>query len=113
MGGRYRIDKVFRLIEAEGPIRPIDIAARLHCRRMQVYKALGALLDEGCVQRSEGTKWWTTYTVIPGAYPPQDKRGTAPASRRNLGNIGKADSDWWQPCELAQLLRFPLAGKGD
>lgn len=109
MGGRFRRDKVFRVIEAEGPIRPIDIVKRLRCRRMQVYKALGALLDAGCVQRSEGTKWWTTYTVIPGAFPPDDGRGKHPNSRTM---ITKAASDWWRPCPLADLLRFPLA-KGD
>lgn len=111
MGGRYRLEKVFRLIEAEGPIRPVEIADRLRLRRMQTYRALQALLDAGCVQRSEGTKWWVTYTVIPGAYPPDDGRGQHPNSRRNLGI--KADNDWWRPCALAELLPFPLARNGD
>lgn len=110
MGGRFRVDKVFRIIEAEGPIRPVDIAKRLRCRRMAVYKALGALLDAGCVQRSEGKRWWRTYTVIAGAFPPDDGRGKHPNSRETLT---KANSDWWRPCLLSELLPFPLAKMDD
>lgn len=106
MGARYRLERVYLLIEQHGPIRPCDLARLLRLRsRMPVYKALQTLREQGRIVRHGVKPWWYTYTVAPGSHAPNDGRGLHPNSRRM---VKPAASDWWRPCALAELLPFPL-----